>query len=401
MIRLPERALANRAVTPFFKVFGGSPGLHGEAIRRARGDGHHRLEWRFLSVLMPLVTGAAVFDCLWMIGGPWVAAAGVMPLLFVVLHVATFIIGGSTPAAQWWRWAVYLTAWSLWLCFHQGDSGSHWVAFLWLGFLALNGLGAICLGWRWLMTRPVLCTTNSRWGIWLLVHIPAAFLFFTEGWLAGLGFLCGIGALWACGTFLPNAGIFGPVVSRVEGKGVLLTFDDGPDPADTPAILDLLDEHGQKAVFFVIGEKVRRFPELAREIVRRGHELGNHTMTHPVGFFWGAGSIRTRREIVECSRTIEEVTGVKPRWFRAPAGHRNWFTHPVIREEGMELMGWTRRAYDTIRSDVPGIVSCLTRGTRDGDILLLHEATPIAGGLAAAVLETVAAPKEQGSSEAA
>jgi peptidoglycan/xylan/chitin deacetylase (PgdA/CDA1 family) len=334
--------------------------------------------------------------------GPWVAAVALLPVLFVLLHLVAFTIGGGTPGGQWTRWAALLTACSLWLCLPPGDGITSWAAYLWLGFIVLNGLGLVCLGWRKLMTHPAFCTTNSRWGIWLLAHLPAAVLVLTEGWLWGAGFLGGIGALWACGTFLPNAVIFGPVVRRMEGEDVLLTFDDGPDPEDTPAILELLDKHGRKAVFFVIGEKVRRFPDLAREIVRRGHELGNHTMTHPVGFFWGAGSARTRREIVECNRAIEETTGVKPRWFRAPAGHRNWFTHPVLREEGMELMGWKKRAYDTVRTDVPRILSCLTRNTRDGDILLLHESTPIAGALAAAVLETLAAPKEgRDASEAA
>ena len=394
--RLAEKTTSNRAVTPFFRVFGGNPGLSGDAIRRAEGSGHHRLEMRVLSVLVPLVAGAAVFDTLWITGGPWVAAVGVLPVLFILLHLVAFFIGGGTPRAQWLRWSAILSAWSVWLCVAADGGVTSWAAYLWLGFIGLNGLGLICLGWQKLMTHPWLCTSNSRWGIWVVVHIPAAIFCLTEGWLAGVGFLAGIGALWASGTFLPNSSVFGPIVSRVEGKGVLLTFDDGPDPADTPVILDLLDQHGQKAVFFVIGQKVRRFPELAREIVRRGHELGNHTMTHPVGFFWGAGSIRTRREIVACSRAIEEVTGVKPRWFRAPAGHRNWFTHPVLREEGLELMGWSKRAYDTIRSDVSGIVTSLTRGARDGDILLLHESTAIAEALASAVLEATAALKKDG-----
>jgi peptidoglycan/xylan/chitin deacetylase (PgdA/CDA1 family) len=130
---------------------------------------------------------------------------------------------------------------------------------------------------------------------------------------------------------------------------------------------------------------------LAREIVRRGHELGNHTMTHPAGTMWCAGSARTRREIVECSRAIEGVAGVRPRWFRAPAGHRNWFTHPVLREEGLELVGWSRRAYDTVRTDVPGIVKRLTSDARDGDILLLHEATPVAKPVMEGVLKALSA----------
>lgn len=400
--RNPEQRLENRAATPFFAVFGGAfKVLPGEAVRMASGAGHHRLEWRVLSVLIPLITGAAVFDGLWRLGGPWLAAVGVLPVLFVLLHVLAVILRGKDPRLQFSGWESLLTLWAIWQIFFVGTGGVGWAVLLWLGVLGLNLVAALILIWKELMTRDLFCTTGFRWLLWVLVHLPAAILVYVESWLWGAGFLFGIGMLWTCGTFLPNARVFGPVVSRVEGEGVLLTFDDGPDPVDTPVILDLLDKHGQKAVFFVIGEKVRRFPELAREIVRRGHELGNHTMTHPVGFFWGAGSRRTRREIAECSRAIEEATGVKPRWFRAPAGHRNWFTHPVLREEGLQLMGWTKRAYDTVRRDVPGIVACLTRGSRDGDILLLHESTPVAEAATAAVLETVAPLKAPGSSEAA
>jgi peptidoglycan/xylan/chitin deacetylase (PgdA/CDA1 family) len=210
-----------------------------------------------------------------------------------------------------------------------------------------------------------------------------------HGWEWTLASQAVLATIWGCGTFLPNSRLFGPVFRRVEGEGVLLSIDDGPDPVDTPALLDLLDEHGKKAVFFVIGDKVRRYPDLAREIVRRGHQIGNHTMTHPAGTMWCAGSRRTRREIADCSRVIEQVTGVKPRWFRAPAGHRNWFTHPVLREQGLELVGWQRRAFDAVRRDVPWIVRRLTRDIRDGDILLLHEATPIAKEVLEGVLRAL------------
>lgn len=391
---MPERSLGNRAVSPFFRVFGGPlKVLPGDAVRMATGAGHHRLEWRVLSVLIPLITGAAVFDGLWRLGGPWLAWLGVLPVLFAALHVLALILGGSDPRKQYSRWETLLTVWAIWQILSVGKSGAGWAVLLWLGVLALNFVALLVPIWKRLMTRDRFCTTGFRWRLWIYHHIPAVLLWWLCGWQWGIGFLAALGALWCCGTFLPNARVFGPVVRRMEGEGVLLTFDDGPDPKDTPVILDLLDEYGQKAVFFVIGEKVRRFPELAREIVKRGHELGNHTMTHPVGIFWGAGSIRTRREISECSRAIEEVTGVKPRWFRAPAGHRNWFTHPVIRELGLELMGWQKRAYDTIRSDVDGIVRCLTKGARDGDILLLHEATSTAEPVAREVLERVAPKK--------
>ncbi len=380
--RIPR---CKRAVTPFFRVFGTHEILSGEAMLRAEGEGQHRGEWCFLSVLIPLVAGAAVFDLLWRAGGPWLAWLGVLPGLFLILTGAVFLVGGKTPAARWRRWALLLAGWSLWQILGPGG-GVAWAAWLWLGFLLLNGLALLYPAWFKLMTSPVFCTTGWRWGIWVLAHVPALVLGLFAGWQWAAVFFFAIGAVWACGTFLPNARIFGPLASRVEGDEVLLTFDDGPDPERTPAILDLLDAHGRKAVFFVIGEKVRRHPELAREIVRRGHELGNHTLTHPAGSFWGAGSVRTRREITGCSRAIEEITGMPPRWFRAPVGHRNWFTHPVCRELGLEIVAWNRRAFDTVRSDVDGIVRCLVKDLARGDILLLHDTTPVAVEVAARVL---------------
>jgi peptidoglycan/xylan/chitin deacetylase (PgdA/CDA1 family) len=376
----------NRAATAFFRVFGGRAQVPaGDATRLAAAAGNHRGEWRTLAVLVPLVAGAALFDGLWRIGGGRLAGWGVLLFLVPVLLGLAFLLGGARPEVQWRRWKLALTLWALWRTGWGG--GANGAVLLWLGVLALDALGALCLLWRGLMEAPRLCTTGVRWAIALGVQLPTIVIGWLHGWEWALASQVPLAALWACGTFLPNARIFGPVARRVEGDGVLLTIDDGPDPVDTPALLDLLDRHGRKAVFFVIGDKVRRFPDLAREIVRRGHELGNHTMTHPAGTMWCAGSERTRREIAECSRAIEEVTGLRPRWFRAPAGHRNWFTHPVLREEGLELVGWTRRAYDTVRSDVPGIVKRLTREVRDGDILLLHEATPIAGEVMKGVLE--------------
>jgi peptidoglycan/xylan/chitin deacetylase (PgdA/CDA1 family) len=353
-------------------------------VRLAAGAGNHRGEWRTLAVLVPLVAGAAVFDGLWRIGGTRLAGWGVLPATVLLLHGLSFVSAGARPEVQWRRWKLALTLWALWRTGWGG--GANGVVLLWLGVLVLDALGALCLLWRGLMEAPRLCTTGIRWAIALGVQLPSIAIGWRHGWEWALASQAPLAALWACGTFLPNARIFGPVARRVEGGGALLTIDDGPDPDDTPALLDLLDRHGRKAVFFVIGDKVRRFPDLAREIVRRGHELGNHTMSHPAGSMWCAGSARTRREIAGCSRAIEEVTGRRPRWFRAPAGHRNWFTHPVLREEGLELVGWTRRAYDTVRTDVPAIVKRLTHEVRDGDILLLHEATPIAKDVAEGVL---------------
>jgi peptidoglycan/xylan/chitin deacetylase (PgdA/CDA1 family) len=387
-MRKLERLGDNRAATPFFQVFGGPREMPaGDAVVMARGTGMHRGERRVLALVVPLVTGAAVFDGLWRLGGPGFAWGGVLPVSFLLLHVLAFLLGGRRPHRQWRRWELLLTGWAVWQMLAPAGSGTGWAVVLWLVVLAFNAVALLCQFWQALMILPGFCSTRFRWILAALVQIPTIVLGWRYGWQWAVASQAVLAAVWGCGTFLPNSRLFGPVFRRVEGEDALLTIDDGPDPVDTPVLLDLLDQHGTKAVFFVIGDKVRRYPDLAREIVRRGHHIGNHTMTHPAGTMWCAGSARTRREIAECSRAIEEVTGVKPRWFRAPAGHRNWFTHPVLREQGLELVGWKKRAFDAVRRDVPWIVKRLTTDVRDGDIILLHEATPIAKEVTEGVLE--------------
>jgi peptidoglycan/xylan/chitin deacetylase (PgdA/CDA1 family) len=139
-------------------------------------------------------------------------------------------------------------------------------------------------------------------------------------------------------------------------------------------LLNLLDGAGAKATFFVIGEKVARYPELVREILRRGHEVGNHTMTHPAGWFWAMSKGRVREEIERCQEVVKEVTGgYECRWFRAPAGFRNAAVHPVLEAKGMALAGWTVRGFDGVRSDAAEVVERLKAGLRDGAGVLMHE----------------------------
>ena len=100
-----------------------------------------------------------------------------------------------------------------------------------------------------------------------------------------------------------------------------LTFDDGPSES-TPKLLEVLDKHHVPATFFMCGDNVRRCPDVAREVAARGHELGNHTSSHP---FLGFKSPRfVYSEMARAQETIQEITGVMPRWFRAPYGAR-WF----------------------------------------------------------------------------
>jgi peptidoglycan/xylan/chitin deacetylase (PgdA/CDA1 family) len=179
--------------------------------------------------------------------------------------------------------------------------------------------------------------------------------------------------LWA--TLWPYSSWWGPVQNDFAplGKEVCLTLDDGPDPEDTPAVLDALDSHGAKAIFFLIGEKALAHPELVREIIRRGHAVGNHTLTHPRFAFWCLGPGSLAREVEGAQSVLTGLLGAPPRLFRAPAGMHNLFLHPVLRRHGLHLTGWSARGLDGSDTNRGRIVDRVLRGTRPGAILLLHE----------------------------
>ena len=182
--------------------------------------------------------------------------------------------------------------------------------------------------------------------------------------------LTGIG-LW------PRSELLGPNWTRLPdeaaaGGAVAITIDDGPNPDITPQVLALLDEHETKATFFCVGEKVRRYAELAREIARRGHAIENHSQRH-VHYFSLLGPRGLLAEIGRAQETIADVVGTAPRFFRAPAGLRNPWLDPVLNRFDLQLASWTRRGFDTVNRNVHTVLDKLTRHLGGGDILLLHD----------------------------
>ena len=183
-------------------------------------------------------------------------------------------------------------------------------------------------------------------------------------------------ALTALGMW-PRSSLLGPNLTRLPAPAIArgeiaLTFDDGPDPEVTPQVLDMLDAHNVRATFFCIAENAQRNPELCREIARRGHLVENHSSGHRVTFaMLGMGGIR--REIVVAQQRLAELSGRQPRFFRPPAGLRNPLLDPVLHDLGLRLVSWTRRGYDTQRSNDAGVTRRLLRGFAAGDILLLHD----------------------------
>ena len=155
-------------------------------------------------------------------------------------------------------------------------------------------------------------------------------------------------------------------------REVSLTLDDGPDPEVTPAVLELLDRYGARASFFCIGERVRRYPDLCRDIVARGHSIENHTQHHSHWFSF-LGMRGFEREIGAGQETITSIAGQRPVFFRAPAGLRNPLLEPVLARLGLRLAAWTRRGFDTVTQDSATVAHRLLRGLAATDILLLHD----------------------------
>lgn len=182
--------------------------------------------------------------------------------------------------------------------------------------------------------------------------------------------------LTLCGL-VPRSRWLGPNLTRLPAAAaargeVALTIDDGPDPAVTPRVLDLLDRHGARATFFCIGMSAERHPQLCREIVRRGHAIENHSQHHRHDFSL-LGPMRLRRELLQAQQTLHAITGHWPGFFRAPAGLRNPLLDPVLPGLGLQLASWTRRGFDTRNADPDRLLQRLTSGLRAGDILLLHD----------------------------
>jgi peptidoglycan/xylan/chitin deacetylase (PgdA/CDA1 family) len=204
--------------------------------------------------------------------------------------------------------------------------------------------------------------------------VAALALWWLVGWPLGLAVLLFThgAVLWS--TFHPRSQLFCTALVRLPGAQprVWLTIDDGPSD-DTRPMLDLLDAHGAKATFFVVGERARARPELVREIVRRGHGLGNHSDSHPQAAFWRLGPVTLEREIAANQRSLAELAGAPPRWFRSVVGHTNPFIAPVLARHGLTRVAWSARGFDGVRCTPDRVLARIVPDLKPGAIVLLHE----------------------------
>lgn len=155
---------------------------------------------------------------------------------------------------------------------------------------------------------------------------------------------------------------------------VALSFDDGP-VEETLKILDILDKFEASAAFFCVGKNIQKNPEIFKEIISRGHIVGNHTFSHTrkMGFL---SSKTILKEIKDCDEIAEKTTGLKLNLFRPPFGIINPKTKKALHNTGHQVIGWNIRPYDAVTKSPEVIINRITKNLKSGDLILLHDNMP-------------------------
>lgn len=183
-------------------------------------------------------------------------------------------------------------------------------------------------------------------------------------------------ALVAVGVVVLRLGMFVDAAWRgpTGARGVALTFDDGPSPEHTPRVLDMLEEAGVKATFFLIGRKVDAHPEVARDIVARGHAVGVHGYTHD-RFLSLRSPSTVRADLLRAIEAVQRATGERPWMFRPPIGATSPRLAKAVDDLGLTVVGWSARALDGIASArAEAVAARVVPRLRDGAIVLMHDA---------------------------
>ena len=158
---------------------------------------------------------------------------------------------------------------------------------------------------------------------------------------------------------------------NVKEKVVALTFDDGPSPQWTPLILDELKKANVKATFFMLGEHVKKYPQVARRVAAEGHDIGNHTYSHRVLIYYKM--VELENEIKQAENVIRQVTGKTTVFFRPPKAWLTGEEKQKIKELGYQVVLWSLNSKDWVTFDDKYIIKYLLHHVRPGDIILFHD----------------------------
>lgn len=166
-------------------------------------------------------------------------------------------------------------------------------------------------------------------------------------------------------------GRFFPIRKIKDKDKVVLTFDDGPDPLYTPRILDILKKYNVRAVFFLVGENVRKYPQLAQKIVEEGHDIGNHSFNHANLLILKSRAIK--KNIMMANREIANITGMVPQFFRPPRGLYNKAVLDLCDGLGMRVILWSLTSLDWRGISATKMTKMVLEKVKGGDIILFHD----------------------------
>ncbi|ETI66113.1 sporulation polysaccharide deacetylase PdaB [Neobacillus vireti LMG 21834] len=158
-----------------------------------------------------------------------------------------------------------------------------------------------------------------------------------------------------------------------QKKVIALTFDDGPSPVFTPQVLRVLEQYGANATFFQIGSRMERYPEVVQDVVEAGHEIGNHSMTHP--YENKVGFRQMRLEIIRAEQIIQKYQPNHAKLFRPPGGYLDNALLQEAKKQGYKVVLWSyhQELKDWSKPGAQVIADHVIRHARNGDILLLHD----------------------------
>lgn len=175
---------------------------------------------------------------------------------------------------------------------------------------------------------------------------------------------------------------------------LFLTFDDGPCPRTTPALLDLLAEEGVLATFFLLGKNVERYPDLAAQIAKAGHQIGNHTYDHL--FLSALNSNQIEQQIAATNQAIKETTGSQTTLFRPPYGILDPRGAACLKEQSMQPVYWGVVSGDWLPIGASRVIRRTLNRVRHESLIVLHESKAISQQTIMATREIISRTKEQG-----
>jgi peptidoglycan/xylan/chitin deacetylase (PgdA/CDA1 family) len=197
-----------------------------------------------------------------------------------------------------------------------------------------------------------------------------------------IGYLIGAAALGAAGyqSMAPTGQWYGRTFIGLGrgSKKLALTFDDGPNDPHTLRLLEVLAKHNVRATFFMIGHYVQQRPDIAREVAKAGHVVGNHTFTHPNLIF--LSDLQTRVQLADCEVALNDAIGDHSRLFRPPFGGRRPGSLRVGRSLGLEPVMWNVTGGDWKTTSADYVERKVTKQIQGGDVILLHDGSHLARG---------------------